>query len=299
MVDDTNVQNGSESETKCCSKCEETKEVASFIKNRNVCKSCSNNQRKAKYNDHVVPEEDQECTVCNETKPATSFVKRRTYCIDCNNKKRREKYETDEEHRVKAIAQASEFKRKKVLERADARQKFQEEIGVDNSVCKYCKEVQTKTSFRHNRQKCKGCERDEPIEKFKRNVRSRIYHALNAKNKHTIEYLGCSSIDYFSWIMNYTPDYNLSNHGKEWHIDHVIPLSKFDLDNEQQQLIAFNWRNTMPLSAKENLSKNNKIIVSQIEQHQQKLLEYHTKNKILFPQEFNELYAKHLVAGSS
>lgn len=284
---------------KCCSKCEETKEVDTFIKNRNVCKSCSNIQRKNKYREFVHYEEEQKCKFCNEIKPSTSFIKRRNYCTDCNNKKRREKYETDKDQRIKTIAQASEFKHKKVIERAEARQKFQEEIGIDNAVCKYCKEIQPKSSFRHNRQKCKECERDEPIEKFKRNVRTRIYNALNAKNKHTIEYLGCTSIDYLKWIMNYTPEYKLSNHGKEWHIDHVIPLSKFDLENEHQQLIAFNWRNTMPLSVKENLSKNNKILVSQIEEHYQKLLEYHTKNKILFPQEFNELYAKHLVAGSS
>jgi hypothetical protein len=51
----------------------------------------------------------------------------------------------------------------------------------------------------------------------------------------------------------------LENHGKEWHIDHVIPISKFDLNNQEEQILAFNWRNTMPLSCKENLSKNNKI----------------------------------------
>lgn len=55
------------------------------------------------------------------------------------------------------------------------------------------------------------------------------------------------------------------NYGKEWHIDHVIPLSKFDKLNEKEQLVVFNWRNTMPLSVKQNLSKNNKIIKPQIE----------------------------------
>ena len=30
-----------------------------------------------------------------------------------------------------------------------------------------------------------------------------------------------------------------------------------NLDNQEEQLLAFNWRNTMPLSSKENLSKNN------------------------------------------
>jgi hypothetical protein len=55
----------------------------------------------------------------------------------------------------------------------------------------------------------------------------------------------------------------------------MVPLSKFNLEDEQEQLIAFNWRNTMALSPKENLSKNNKIIQSQIKEHYFNLLEYY------------------------
>ena len=87
------------------------------------------------------------------------------------------------------------------------------------------------------------------------------------------------------------PKNTFENYGKEWHIDHVIPLSKFDITNEEQQLLAFNWRNTMPLSVEENLKKNNKIIKSQIEQHYKNLLEYHIENKLDLPQVFIDLFA--------
>jgi len=90
----------------------------------------------------------------------------------------------------------------------------------------------------------------------------------------------------------------LENHGKEWHIDHVIPISKFDLNNQEEQLLAFNWRNTMPLSSKENLSKNNKIIKEQIEMHYTKLVNYHLENKLELPQVYIDLFAKHLVDGN-
>ena len=89
----------------------------------------------------------------------------------------------------------------------------------------------------------------------------------------------------------------MENHGKEWHIDHVIPISKFDLNNQDEQLLAFNWRNTMPLSCKENLSKNNKIIKEQIENHFKVLIKYHLENKLDLPQVFIDLFAKHLVDG--
>jgi hypothetical protein len=158
--------------------------------------------------------------------------------------------------------------------------------------------VRAKTEFRHNRLKCKICERDEPVEKFKRTVRSRIYLAIK-KDKHTIEYLGCTSKEYLHWLLSNGNDYyTLENRGQYWHIDHVIPLSKFNLENEEEQLIAFNWRNTMPLSVKENLSKNNKIFIPQVEQHLKLLSEYHIKNNIEMPEKFINLFAKHLVAGT-
>ena len=68
-------------------------------------------------------------------------------------------------------------------------------------------------------------------------------------------------------------------------------------NNEKEQLLAFNWRNTMPLSSKENLSKNNKIIIEQVKQHLEKLKEYHIENKLDLPQVFINLFAKHLDAG--
>jgi len=118
------------------------------------------------------------------------------------------------------------------------------------------------------------------------------------KTKHSVEYLGCSSDEYFKWIFNYDNNCSLENHGKEWHIDHVIPISKFDLSQEPQQLLAFNWRNTMPLSSKDNLVKNNKIIKEQIESHFNKLQEYHIKNNIQLPQIYINLFAKYLDAGN-
>jgi hypothetical protein len=78
----------------------------------------------------------------------------------------------------------------------------------------------------------------------------------------------------------------------------VIPLSKFDLNNPQEQLIAFNWRNTMPLSSSENLTKNNKILPEQINSHYKKVIQYHKENNIVLPNEYINLFAKHLVDGN-
>jgi hypothetical protein len=281
---------------KCCSKCGFTKDANLFISKRNICKECRNIKCKENYKLLILNSATQQtCNFCDNTKSLSLFIKNRKICIDCNNNKRRLKYKNDEEFRVGIIQKVTEFKQKKALEK----NKFKEiEIGVGNIKCDYCKEIKSNERFRHNRLKCKDCEREDPISKIIRNVRSRILTSIKNKSKHTIEYLDCNCRDYLKWLLNNDIRYTYENYGNEWHIDHVIPLSKFDITNKEEQFLAFNWRNTMPLSCKENLVKGNKIIKTQIEQHYKKLLEYHLENKLDLPQVFIDLFAKHLDAGS-
>ena len=280
---------------KSCSKCGEIKTEDKFIIKRNICKECRNNKSRAKYKSLEINEElQQTCNFCNKEKLISSFIKNRKICKDCNNSKRQLKYNTDEEHRKLLIKRVIEFKHNKVLEK----QKLKEdEIGNGNKKCNSCNNIKPNCNFRNKRLKCKICERDVPIEKFKRVIRSRIISAINRKSKHTCYYLGCNSNDYLNWILSNNNGYTLENRGKDWHIDHVIPLSKFNLDDEEEQQLAFNWRNTMPLSAKENLSKNNKILKPQIEQHINNLIEYHKNNNLEIPEKFIDLFAKYLDDG--
>lgn len=51
------------------------------------------------------------------------------------------------------------------------------------------------------------------------------------------------------------------NYGRRgWHIDHIIPLSFFDLSDREQFIEACHYTNLQPLWAEENFSKNNKIL---------------------------------------
>ena len=43
------------------------------------------------------------------------------------------------------------------------------------------------------------------------------------------------------------------------HIDHVKPISSFDISNDNELLEAFNWRNTQPLLKQDNRRKSNKF----------------------------------------
>jgi len=299
MVGETNLEI-----VKRCSKCGEEKTLDRIVKNRNICKDCCNIRKRDNYNNKVVDVSIQKtCTKCNIIKTASLFVHCESLiCKTCNNLKRRKQYQEVEEVRVKKMIEVTNYKKKKRAIRDETKlveiKQLEEEIGQDNTICKYCKEVKAKTHFRHNRLKCKDCERDDPYEKFKRYVRTRIYNCLKRnKNKHANEYLGCMPAEYLKWILHNTSEFTLENYGQVWHIDHVIPLSKFNFEHEQDRSIAFNWRNTTPLLAKDNLSKNNKILKPQIEQHLQILKKYHIENNIEMPEIYINLFAKHLAAG--
>lgn len=48
------------------------------------------------------------------------------------------------------------------------------------------------------------------------------------------------------------------NHGigpDKWHIDHIIPLSAFDLTDKQHAALAFYYLNLQPLWSQENIRK--------------------------------------------
>ena len=289
---------------KQCSKCGEMKNPYRIVINRNICKDCCNKKKKENYDNIVVSAtEEIICTVCNTTKNATLFIRNTKKCKDCNNNKRRNDYQEIEELRIRKRLEGINYKKKKKVIRDEIKlaelTKLEEEIGQDNTICKYCNEVKAKTRFRHNRLKCKDCERDDPTEKLKRYVRTRIYNCLKGhKTKHAHEYLGCMPDEYLKWILFNASEFTLENYGQVWHIDHIIPLSKFNFDNEQDKFTAFNWRNTMPLLAKENLTKNNKVLKPQIEKHLVTLMEYHTEKNIELPQIYIDLFAKHLAAGN-
>lgn len=55
----------------------------------------------------------------------------------------------------------------------------------------------------------------------------------------------------------FTDSMNWNNHGK-WHIDHIIPLSSANTEEELIKLCHYS--NLQPLWAKDNLSKGNKIL---------------------------------------
>jgi hypothetical protein len=92
--------------------------------------------------------------------------------------------------------------------------------------------------------------------------RARIRNALKGLNKSqtTQELIGCTieelkahlESQFESWM-------TWENYGKYgWHVDHIIPISKFDLTDEQQLKEACNYKNLKPMHWRANIVKRDK-----------------------------------------
>jgi hypothetical protein len=108
--------------------------------------------------------------------------------------------------------------------------------------------------------KCK----EDIIFRIIKNLASRTKNILvknNIKKEYThMELIGCSSDELKLHLeIQLKNNMNFDNYG-EWEIDHIKPISLFDLNNENELLECFNYKNLQPLWAKENQKKSNKFI---------------------------------------
>lgn len=93
-------------------------------------------------------------------------------------------------------------------------------------------------------------------------LRSRLNKALknNVKSMSTISLLGCSINQLRRYLESkFQPGMNWNNYGiKGWHIDHIKPLSSFNLSKKEELQAACHYTNLQPLWWQENLIKGNK-----------------------------------------
>jgi hypothetical protein len=106
--------------------------------------------------------------------------------------------------------------------------------------------------------------KDDIIHKIIHNLSHRAITCLNKNNiekKYThMELIGCSPEELKIHLQKQLKE-NMSfeNYG-DWEIDHIKPISLFNLNNENELLECFNYKNLQPLWAIDNQIKSNKYI---------------------------------------
>lgn len=99
--------------------------------------------------------------------------------------------------------------------------------------------------------------------KLKRLLRGRLKDALknNQKTGSAVRDLGCTIRELKAYLEDkFQPGMSWDNWSVYgWHVDHIVPLSKFDLTNRVEFLKACHYTNLQPLWAVDNIKKSNKI----------------------------------------
>lgn len=117
------------------------------------------------------------------------------------------------------------------------------------------KHRQTQSAYVKNRRA------DDHIYKLACQLRARVSTALRKqyaiKCKKTMDLIGCTPQFLKSYLeAKFQHGMTWENHGPYWQIDHIIPLSKFNLCDPDEQRMGFHYSNCQPLVRSENIRKS-------------------------------------------
>lgn len=94
---------------------------------------------------------------------------------------------------------------------------------------------------------------------FKIRTRVRLILKGLRKSASTERLLGCTAAECRKYLeMHFEPWMSWDNYGRgegRWEIDHVVPVSAFDLSDPDQQKLCFHYTNLRPLCSKKNREK--------------------------------------------
>ena len=92
------------------------------------------------------------------------------------------------------------------------------------------------------------------------NIRCRLWQVINSKPGSMSKALGCKTHELRIHLESlFEPWMNWDNYGPEWEIDHITPLSSFNLNNIEEFNKACHHTNLQPLSVFKNRSKGAKL----------------------------------------
>ena len=201
-------------------------------------------------------------------------LKSKEYYHTTEGKLYRKKY--DELHKEK-------IENKKRLHREQNPDRYQELANIRYLKRKNTPEHQERNHMNRENYKIRRNElarieyRNNPLKRLKIKIYASIHRALKnsksiGKTYSSIEYLRCSVEDFKKYVESLflegmTWDNNKphipNTRETSWHLDHIIPLSTIDKNDLESIKRVTHYTNYKPVWAENNLSKNNKIDLTQ------------------------------------
>lgn len=205
---------------KVCSKCKIEESLENFVK----CRNSPDGYRGI-------------CKKCNNER-------RKKYCID-----RQKKLSSQKKYRIKNKEKEKSYSKEYYIKNREKKQTYFKEYSIKNR--------ENRNDYDRNRRL------NDPIYKLIGNVRCRLNQYLKSisivKSKKTFDIVGCSPEFLKEHLeKKFTEGMSWDRIGKEIHIDHIIPLSSEDNEDEIYKLC--HYTNLQPLWAEDNLKKSNKIL---------------------------------------
>lgn len=198
------------------------------------------------------------CAKCKEEKECPYG---KSYCRPCQALSCRE-------YKARNKEKIAEYNKKYKAE-------HKEEISDYNQ--KYNKENREVIQQRQNKQHRTRRENDY---NYKRacTLRSRLLEFIKKGTRSKV--VSCNRDFFIKWLQfNFKEDMNMENRGDIWCIDHVLPCSYFNLENDEEEKKCFHWTNLRPLYVKDNLKRQNKVTTEDILAHEDLIKEFIEKNK--------------------
>jgi len=235
-----------------------------------ICKKCDTSKSIKEFRSKTKNEKTYYENICRKC----TYLKRKKTVADLKT--------TDEER-------FNKLKQKKVEQ--DKKQYNENKVRINERNNAYYKE--NRTAIRAQR---KQFREDNPervkawSKKFLSDVNAKIGNNLRKRTRYFLHsgkawssLLGCDITHFKDWLeFNFEQepdnDMNLNNYGAIWEIDHVYPLSKFDMSDEEDVKKAFNWKNILPALCSHNKSKNNKIVREDLDKLQERLKSFEEQN---------------------
>lgn len=176
------------------------------------------------------------CPVCGVEKDLSEFTANKpNYCKLCRCLKTQEYYKKNKE---------------KVLEKKKIPNKLYRQSAAGKE-----------SQYKHQKKKRRINPQYRLAESLRANVRSAIFRQPGAKKvMKTMDFVGCSPQDLRSHLeQQFTEGMSWDNYGKDgWEVDHIKPVTKFNLIDPEEQKKCFHYTNLQPLWAIDNRIKSNK-----------------------------------------
>lgn len=205
------------------------------------------NNPKLKEKEELAQQQKKRCTKCSEIKEFKDFVPQKAgfmgfkaQCKSCDSKYDKSyQSQTNLRSERDKTPESIQYRKDYISKNKDWWRKYERE-------------------YRYSRKQ------EDMFFKIKSNLSSRLSDLIQNRGlgQRTVELLGCDKNVFLNHLESqFTEGMTWENYGlKGWHVDHIIPLSSFDLTNEDEVKKACHYTNLQPLWWQDNLEKGNKII---------------------------------------